>query len=235
MADKSLDEAPIWTDLKQFDGKPWRGVVDCVVAGWPCQPFSVIGQKAGADDPRHLWPQVARIVRECEPSVVFGENVPNHLNIGFSDVRRELRDMGYVVEAGLFAALELGGSHVRERIYALGNSTRRPFLMPIVGQGGPVQAGGRGPGLGGEGDEGPEALPVFPPGPESLADWEKILEVAPYLKPGFLDVADELASGLDESDAADRQARLRVVGNGVVPSCAAYAFNVLLSRIRAEE
>ena len=62
MADAALDQAVIWDDIASFDGKPWRGAVDIVSAGYPCQPFSVAGKRRGADDPRHLWPQVARIL-----------------------------------------------------------------------------------------------------------------------------------------------------------------------------
>jgi DNA (cytosine-5)-methyltransferase 1 len=53
MEEKRLDAAPIWTNLKTFDGKPWRGKVDCITGGYPCQPFSVAGKKLGKDDPRH--------------------------------------------------------------------------------------------------------------------------------------------------------------------------------------
>ena len=75
MADGSIHPAPIWSDIRTFDGKPWRGVVDCVAGGIPCQPFSVAGKRRGTADERHLWPDVLRIVRECGPSVVFIENV----------------------------------------------------------------------------------------------------------------------------------------------------------------
>ena len=51
----------------KLDGRPWRGAVDIVTAGYPCQPFSLAGRRRGSDDPRHLWPHIARIVRECAP------------------------------------------------------------------------------------------------------------------------------------------------------------------------
>ena len=61
-----LDDAPIWSDLRTFEGGPWRGVVDIVVAGYPCQPHSYAGLRRGADDERDLWPDVARVLREVE-------------------------------------------------------------------------------------------------------------------------------------------------------------------------
>ena len=68
MEDASLDQAVIWDDVGTFDGRPWRGAVDIVTAGYPCQPFSVAGRRLGSEDPRHLWPHVARIIGEVEPA-----------------------------------------------------------------------------------------------------------------------------------------------------------------------
>jgi len=74
-----LAECPIWTDLTTFDGGPWRGVVDTVIAGFPCQPASVAGSRKGTDDERWLWRDVQRIIGEVEPCWVFLENVPGLL------------------------------------------------------------------------------------------------------------------------------------------------------------
>jgi len=94
MEDAALDPAPVWDDLATFDGRPWRGAVDIVTAGYPCQPFSVAGKRRGVDDPRHLWPHVARIIAETEPSFVFLENVAHHLRLGFPEVAGGLVGMG---------------------------------------------------------------------------------------------------------------------------------------------
>lgn len=119
MEDKTMDEAPIWTDLRTFDGKPWRGLVDCITAGYPCQPFSVAGKQKGKDDPRHLWPDVFRVVQEIAPKLCFFENVPGHLRLGFEQVHDDLSSLGYCVKAGLFSAAEVGASHKRERLFIL--------------------------------------------------------------------------------------------------------------------
>ena len=94
MEEKALDPAPVWDDVASFDGRPWRGAVDIVTAGYPCQPFSVAGKRRGADDPRHLWPHVARIIGEVEPPFVFLENVAHHLRLGFPEVAAGLVGKG---------------------------------------------------------------------------------------------------------------------------------------------
>ena len=119
MEDASLDPAPVWDDVASFDGRPWRGAVDIVTAGYPCQPFSVAGKRRGADDPRHLWPHVARIIGEVEPPFVFLENVAHHLRLGFPEVAEGLVGMGYRLAAGLFTAAEVGAPHKRERLFIL--------------------------------------------------------------------------------------------------------------------
>jgi DNA (cytosine-5)-methyltransferase 1 len=121
MSDGSLDEAPVWTDLGTFDGKPWRGTVDCIAAGLPCQPYSVAGQRRGDKDERYIWPEFFRIVSEVEPAVVFIENVPG-LAAWFRPVGEELCRLGYELEAGIFSAAEVGASHRRERMFVLGHA-----------------------------------------------------------------------------------------------------------------
>ncbi|MEZ5878954.1 MAG: DNA cytosine methyltransferase, partial [Tepidamorphaceae bacterium] len=122
MEDKALDHAPIWDDVASFDGRPWRGKVDILTAGYPCQPFSSAGKQRGRHDPRHLWPQVERIVTEAGPRWVFCENVEGHLDLGFAEVARRLQAMGYSVKAGLFSAAEAGASHIRRRLFILAHA-----------------------------------------------------------------------------------------------------------------
>ena len=119
-----LDDAPVWTDLRSFDARPWRGLVDGVIGGYPCQPFSVAGKQLGADDPRHLWPYIADIIRAVEPRWCFFENVAGHLRLGFREVAEELRGMGYKVAATLWQAEEVGAPHRRERLYIMAHTQR---------------------------------------------------------------------------------------------------------------
>lgn len=65
--------APIWDDVTTFDGTPWRGQIGTILAGYPCQLFSLAGQRKGSDDQRHLWPDIARIIGEVEPKWVLLE------------------------------------------------------------------------------------------------------------------------------------------------------------------
>lgn len=127
MEDGALDSAPIWDDLHTFDGRPWRGVVDIVTAGFPCQPFSQAGKRGGDSDPRHLWPAIERIIGECQPQLVFLENVPGLLTTRTADGKRAiehvvdgLRSLDYRVEAEIVSAAEVGAPHQRERLFILG-------------------------------------------------------------------------------------------------------------------
>lgn len=112
MQEGLIHEAPVWDDVAPFDGKPWCGKVDCISAGYPCQPFSGAGRKRGTSDGRWLWDHVRRIVGEVRPATCFFENVPRHLRVGFEQVHDNLREMGYRVAAGLFSAAEVGAPMV---------------------------------------------------------------------------------------------------------------------------
>lgn len=119
MEEEALDRAPIWDDLSTFDCEPYRGLVDLVSAGFPCQPFSYAGKQRGSDDERWLWPDVARVVREIRPSLVFLENVPGLLAHGLGDVLGDLAACGYDAEWDVFRASDVGAPHLRERIFVL--------------------------------------------------------------------------------------------------------------------
>jgi len=114
-----LDQAPVWTDLKTFDGKAWRGVVDTLIGGIPCQPHSIAGLQRGEDDERDLWPDTARIIADAQPGRVFLENVPGIAPYHFERIGPDLRGMGYSVETGIFSASEVGASHQRQRFFIL--------------------------------------------------------------------------------------------------------------------
>ncbi len=119
MQDKWLDPAPMWPDLRTFDGKPWRGKVDFIVGGYPCQPFSIAGKGKGKEDERWLWDDIKRIIGEVQPSLCFFENVARHLSVGFEQVANDLDDLGFGVAAGLFSAEEVGAPHQRKRLFIM--------------------------------------------------------------------------------------------------------------------
>ena len=126
MEEGFLDKAPLWSDLRTFDGRPWRGVVDWLIGGIPCQPHSVAGQGLGASDDRDLWPAAARIIEEVRPGVVFLENVEGIIRYYFNTIWPVLHKLGYRVEAGLFAASEVGASQQRKRLFVLASTDNSP-------------------------------------------------------------------------------------------------------------
>lgn len=122
-----LDPCPIWSDVKTFPkvSRRYRGKVHGITGGYPCQPFSAAGRRKGAEDPRHIFPDICRIIEAAQPLWCFFENVSGHLSLGFDEVHRSLRGLGYAVEAGLYEAAEVGASHRRQRLFILAYSDQR--------------------------------------------------------------------------------------------------------------
>lgn len=123
MEDQTLDQAPIWSDLTTFDGRAWRGRVDLITAGFPCQPFSAAGQRRGVDDDRWLWPAIGRIIRDVGPRFVFLENVPGLVRHGLPYVLADLASLGFDAEWGLLSASTVGAPHKRERFWLLAHAS----------------------------------------------------------------------------------------------------------------
>jgi DNA (cytosine-5)-methyltransferase 1 len=114
-----LAPAPIWSNIKTFPWGPFHNKLFFLIGGYPCQPFSSAGKRKGKDDPRHLWPHIERGIRTVRPICCFFENVYGHLSLGFEQVAKSLRSMGYAVEAGVYTASEVGASHKRARVFIL--------------------------------------------------------------------------------------------------------------------
>jgi DNA (cytosine-5)-methyltransferase 1 len=119
MEDEALERAPIWDDLTTFDARPWRGAVDLVLAGFPCQPWSAAGKRRGLEDERWIWPDIAKIIGECEPGLVFLENVPGLRRAGLREVLSDLAALGFDAEWQDFAASDVGAPHRRQRLFIL--------------------------------------------------------------------------------------------------------------------
>ena len=123
-----LDAAPVFTDVKTFPYRKFRGCVDICSFGFPCQPFSAAnGKRQATEDPRHLFPYIAEGIRECQSRIVFGENVEGILSCKTGDgepvlkyVLKELEGLGYRTTAGIFSAEEVGAPHQRKRVFILG-------------------------------------------------------------------------------------------------------------------
>jgi len=116
--DGILPRFPIWDDVQTFDGSPWRGRVDVVRGGFPCQDISAAGKGAGIDGARSgMWFHMARIVREVRPRFVFVENSPMLTSRGLGRVLGDLAAMGYDAEWGVLGAVDVGAPHERGRIW----------------------------------------------------------------------------------------------------------------------
>lgn len=213
MEEGYLDKAPIWTNLKTFDPKPWRGKVDILTGGFPCQPFSVAGHQRGEDDERNLWPDTARLIWRLRPPIVFLENVPGILEYYFSEVRPQLQEMGYQVTEGLFSAVETGAPHKRQRLFILAytNEQRSQGVRWTRKK---------------ESSETIKTIPLYPPGPNDTEGWAYLLSIMPKAEPTFCRTLNGATPGVD--------LRLRAIGNGVVPAVAARAFIVLVQKLEKE-
>lgn len=127
--DGALPAFPIWSDVCSFDGRPWRGLIDVISGGFPCQDTSSAGTGGGIDGARSgLWRQMARIISEVRPSFVYVENSPMLVGRGLAVVIGDLAEMGYDAKWGIVGAADLGAFHQRDRIWIVANAngSRKP-------------------------------------------------------------------------------------------------------------
>ena len=241
--DGILPTFPIWDDVCTLDGKPWRGTVDVLCGGFPCQDISVAGKGAGITGERSgLWKEYARLIGEMRPRFVFAENAPLLRTRGLGVVLEDLASMGYNARWGTIGAGAIGAPHKRDRMWVLAYASQ--------------------PGL--EGLDW-ESIPKQSEQPRKRHNWAKDIscwhtdpaeilytegEGGGTLRDG--EKAEGRVSGINAQHTSERGVpaqnweckteplvgrvvdgvanrvdKFKAIGNGQVPQCAAMAFNIL--------
>lgn len=210
-ADGILPRFPIWDDICTFDGKPWRGKVDIITGGFPCQDISAAGKGEGlAGERSGLWSEMARAISEVRPRYAFVENSPLLTGRGLDTVLMDLAEIGYDAEWCVLGASDVGAPHKRERIWILAHANK-------------------------------ERLERQPRGITNRCEPRRFhqrqdRQVANSGIPAWWaeDPANKWAAqprlGRVANGVADRVHRLKAIGNGQVPLVAAVAFQYLMNQ-----
>lgn len=128
---KNFPNAELHGDIREFDGTPYRGTIDIISGGFPCQPYSTAGKRLGKEDDRHLWPEMLRVIRQVAPRWVVGENVRGLVNwsggLVFDEAQADLEAAGYEVQPFVLPAASVNAPHRRDRVWfvAYANNKRR--------------------------------------------------------------------------------------------------------------
>jgi len=193
--DGLLPPFPIWDDVQTFDGRPWRGIVDVVSGGFPCQDISAQGKGDGLDGERSgMWRHMARVVGEIRPRYVFVENSPMLTSRGGTRVIGDLTEMGYDCKWTVMGASDVGANHKRDRIWIVGHSNKMRL----------------------QGLHRDSKFSVEEKTISGFDWWTGNWNDLP--KPYYIRSNDGVAARVD---------RLKAIGNGQVPLCAATAWQIL--------
>lgn len=207
--DGILPPFPVWDDVRTFDGRPWRGLVDVVSGGFPCQDISAAGKGAGIDGARSgLWREMHRIINEVRPRLVFLENSPLLVGRGLARVLGDLARIGYNAAWCVLGADAVGLPHHRARIWILAHAAGQngrtwPVLETSSNRKSQKQLG---------------RLPGISLCQERWEASQRDVRVSVFRRP-----ANGVAAEVDE---------LAALGNGQVPAVASTAFRVLLGRFQ---
>jgi len=221
--DGILPPFPVWDDVQTFDGKPWRGIVQVVSGGFPCQDISAAGKGAGIKGNKSsMWKHMARIVSEVRPQYVFVENSPMLTSRGLGTVLADLSNMGFNAKWGVVSAADVGANHQRERIWI--RAEQRNFFSHTeynrVGWGQQQS----------EGTQEKDVVDTNSKRGCSGEAWIKNAKDA-WKRPGCATRPEwwsvEPNVGRVAHGVAARVHRLKSIGNGQVPLCAATAWELL--------
>lgn len=219
--DGSLPQFPIWDDVTTFrsDNTACTAYIErlksirdrlIICGGFPCQDISVAGKGAGIEGERSgLWKEMARIICEVVPGFVFVENSAALFVRGIDQVLGRLAQMGYDSQWGIISAKDLGFCHERKRVWILANTKSQGLAERWDKSGKGKKKNCKKKESGGDRSSGlylPESVDTWP-------DW-----------------SDKSILLRKNHGVANRLDRIKAIGNGQVPLCAAEAFRILMQR-----
>ncbi|MGB0857274.1 MAG: DNA cytosine methyltransferase, partial [Paracoccaceae bacterium] len=118
---KHWPDVPIAKDVKELANDPDGLIPECdiITAGYPCQPFSLAGERRGTEDDRHIWPYILSIVKAKRPSWCVFENVYGHVSMGLDEVLSDLEGQGYAARPFIVPACAADAPHRRDRVWII--------------------------------------------------------------------------------------------------------------------
>ena len=246
-ADGLLPRFPIWDDVRTFDGTEWKGKVDIITGGFPCQDISCAGKGAGIEGERSgMWREMARIIGEVRPRYVFVENSPMLVGRGLARVVGDLAKMGYDSKWGIVGAHHVAAPHKRDRVWIMANTEKlqRDGSKDNARKLPQSKAASQSRNNGWEGDVANtfgKRLERFSRDGEKLnkSGRDKTKPVRPTTstdlsrKPNWWSSEPKL--GRVANGVACRVDRLKAIGNGQVPAVAALAWDILSKGNHASE
>lgn len=227
-ADGCLEPFPVWDDVTTFDGYRWRGSVDVVSGGFPCQDISAIGAGKGLDGDRSgLWAEMARIIGEVQPRFAFVENSPMLTLRGLDRVCGDLATLGYDARWGVVSAADAGAPHLRERIWIVAHTIRHQFRFDAAKQEGRHQTSGS------VGDATDAAMLTRLHKSDYWQDAQRLPDNQITWRTSPWDEATPKVCGVDDG-VADRLDRMHAIGNGQVPAVVRLAWRILAAGLQTD-
>jgi DNA (cytosine-5)-methyltransferase 1 len=231
--DGLLPPFPIWDDVQTFDGKPWKGIVDVVSGGFPCQDISIAGKGDGLEGQRSgMWREMGRIISEVRPRCVFVENSPMLTSRGLDRVLGDLSEMGFDAKWGVMGADSVGANHKRDRIWIVAHAKRLGWKERAKERGEfkKQETSNQFNNCGSDQRKNQMAITQS----KRLERWN-IGRLDEQTKPRFREGSWSVETnwffepdvGRVANGVAARVDRLKAIGNGQVPLCAATAWRIL--------
>lgn len=118
---KHWPDVPIFEDVRKLRGDD-LGTIDLICGGYPCQPFSLAGERRGQDDDRHLWPEMFRLLQETNARWLIGENVNGHISMGLDQVLSDLESENYEAQPIVIPACAIDAPHQRDRVWIIAHA-----------------------------------------------------------------------------------------------------------------
>lgn len=197
---KNFPNVTRYGDIKEFDGTKYRGTIDIITGGFPCQPFSVAGKRKGKEDDRYLWPEMLRVIDEIKPMYIVGENVSGAMSM-VDEIWSSLECRGYTTQPLSIEAACIGANHKRERLWfvAYSNSIRSQRYEQRMQE-----------------DKRKRDL------------YASILSPLPFCRAQTNNIPEPYITGGDDG-VSDRAHRIKALGNAIVPQIAYELFSAIQS------